>query len=311
MKQIERDSYNDEIDLVEVSLYLWSKKKLIIFITLISAILSIIFSLSLPNIYKSHALLAPTSMQDSLKSRLGNFASLGSIAGVQLPNEFSVSQEAVARINSFNFFSKNILPNIKLEDIMAVKEWMPKENILIYNKKIYDIENNRWIREVSFPKKIIPSEQEAYIVFKEMLSISEDTKTSFVSISIEHKSPIIAFQWLNIIIKEINESMRMIEVQRAQDSIAYLNEKAKSTTVQSTKDAISNLLQDQIQTLMITSANNEEYVFKVIELPIISEQKSKPSRALICILGTIFGGILSLVVVLLKYRESKINEHEY
>lgn len=311
MEQIDRDSFDDEIDLIEVSLYLWSKKNLILSITLIAAIFSVIFSLSLPNIYNSYALLAPANQEDSLKSRLGNFATFSNLAGIQIPNEYTASQEAMARIESFSFFSNNILPNIKLEDLMAVKKWVQEENVLVYDDKVFDAENSTWVREVSYPKKTIPSKQEAYEIFKETLSISADTKTSFVSVSIEHKSPFIAYQWLDIVIKQINESMRMIDMYKAQESIEYLNEKALSTNIQSTKDTISDLLKDQIQIEMLTSANDKEYIFKVIEAPLIAERKSKPSRAIICIIGTFIGGFFSIIVVFFQHlRESKINNQE-
>ena len=76
------DTYNDEIDLIEVFKLLWKKKNLIGTITLIAAILSIVFALNLPNIYKSNALLAPSAAEDSLTAKLGNLASFSSFAGI-------------------------------------------------------------------------------------------------------------------------------------------------------------------------------------------------------------------------------------
>ncbi len=308
MNQLDKDIYNDEIDLAEVFSLLWSKKRLIASITSIAAILSVLYSLSLPNIYESKALLAPAASEDSLKSKLGNLASLTSIAGVSLPPEFTNSKEAIARMKSLQFFSNNILPRIKLEDLMAVEEWIPEQNTLIYNENLFDSDKNKWVRNVSYPRKTIPSEQEAFKVFKRMVSITEDTKTLFISISVEHKSATIAYEWLNIIIDQINETMRKIDAQKAENAITYLTEKSKSTNIQSSKDAISNLLENQIQTLMLTSSDDREYVLKVIDAPVVAELKSKPSRAMICIIGTLLGGILSLVVVFLQnFRQSKIN----
>ncbi|MBH21707.1 MAG: chain length determinant protein [Rhodobiaceae bacterium] len=293
------DKYNDEIDLIEVFKLLWKKKYLIGTITLIAAVLSIIFALNLPNIYKSNALLAPSATEDSLTAKLGNLSSFSSFAGINLQSEYSNSQEGLARIKSFDFFSNHFLPYIKLENLMALKEWIPKENLIIYDHRLFDINTNKWVRDVVYPKKIIPSAQESYEVYKEILSINEDSKSSFITISIEHKSPIVAKKWLDIIINNINKNMREIDSRKAENSISYLNEKFKSTNIQSSKDAISNLLEDQIQTLMLTAAN-ENYVFKIIDAPIIKEMKSKPSRAFICILGSLLGAALSLIVVFLQ-----------
>ena len=44
-----------------------------------------------------------------------------------------------------------------------------------------------------------------------------------------------------------------------------------------------------------------EYVFKTIDPAIAPEKKSKPSRALICIIGTFIGGVLGVVLVAIRH----------
>ena len=199
------------------------------------------------------------------------------------------SEEGIERIKSFEFFSTYILPNIKLENIVAVEKWVPKDNSIVYDKKIFDKTTNKW-------PKGRPSAQQAYKFYDEALNVIQDKKTSFVSISIEHYSPYVAQKWVSIIIKEINESMRKLDSEQAEKSIAFLNESALTTNVQPIKEAIAKLLESQMRTLMLT-ASNEAYVLKVIDSPIVPEKKSKPSRSVICIVGTILGGLLSLIIV--------------
>ena len=182
---------NDEIDVVEVFLTLWNKKFLIITITSIAAILSVLYALSLPNIYTSKASLVPSAPEDSLQSRIGALSSFGAFAGIDMPaSKASKSQEAIERIQSFEFFSTYFLPNIKLENIMAVEKWLGEEN-LVYDKSLFDKKNNVWTKDNKGISNI-PSEQEAYKVYRSILAINDDIKTSFVTISIDHKSPIIA-----------------------------------------------------------------------------------------------------------------------
>jgi len=50
---------DDEIDLRELFLALWKGKWIIIAITFVFALGSVLYTLSLPNIYKADALLAP------------------------------------------------------------------------------------------------------------------------------------------------------------------------------------------------------------------------------------------------------------
>ena len=124
---------------------------------------------------------------------------MASFAGVQIPGSNATkSQEAIKRIKSFDFFSKFFLPNIKLENLMALDEWIQNGNTLIYDEKMFDDKTGKWLRKVSFPQTVIPSDQEAYRKYKNILNITNDADTGFVTLSIEHRSPIIAKKWVDI-----------------------------------------------------------------------------------------------------------------
>ena len=293
--------YDDAVDLKEILQILFNKKILIGFLTLFFAIVSVFAAISMSDVYKSSSLLAPTSQDESLSSSLGGLSSLAGIAGVSLPaGSISDSQIAVKRIESFEFFSKNFLPSIKLEDLMAEKKWIPQENKLIYDKDIFDESSNKWVRKVSYPKKTIPSSQEAFKEFKKALSINQDEETGLVYLSIEHISPHVAKEWMDVIIYNINECMREIDKEDAQNSINFLSDSIKTTNSQSIKLVFSKLMESQMQTLMLASSN-EDYIFKTINSPIVPEEKSGPNRAFICIVGTLFGFIFSIIVVLIQH----------
>jgi uncharacterized protein involved in exopolysaccharide biosynthesis len=49
----------------------------------------------------------------------------------------------------------------------------------------------------------------------------------------------------------------------------------------------------------------EEFIFKVVDPAVIPELKSSPKRALICVLGTLLGGMLSVVIVLVGFALRK------
>lgn len=301
----ENSYYEDGIDIKELFFALWERKFLIISITTMAAILSVFLALAQPNIYSSKALLSPSGENDGLSSALGGFSGIAGMAGISLPGDAGdPSQEAMARIRSLDFFTKHVLPNIKLENLIAVKEWNPASNEMIYEDKVFDNENNKWIRQVSYPKTTIPSNQEAYKKYKDIISISEDRKTKFVVISVEHKSPFIAKQWVDLIIKNINESMREKDIQLATKSIDFLNQSSAQTNLIEIKESISEILEGQIQKLMLASAN-EFYVYEIIDSPIVPELKSKPNRALFCIIGTLIGGFIAVITALVLFYLKK------
>tara|TARA_B100000963_G_scaffold360959_1_gene394086 strand:- start:27532 stop:28452 length:921 start_codon:yes stop_codon:yes gene_type:complete len=304
MSQQNSPYIEDQIDLKDLYLKFWKQKKLIFLITSLFAVLSVIYSLSLNNIYSSSALLVPSSKDDSLASMASLRSSFSSFSGISLIDSPATdADEAVERIKSLQFFSDHFLPEISLENLMAVDSWNYKTNKIAYKKSVFDEKNNKWIRKAKYPRQVIPSDQEAFEKFKDVVTIVVDKKSSYVSISIEHQSPFVAKNWLDIIILKINESMRLEEMELSKAYINFLNESQKSTNIQSLKEVSSELLESQMQNLMLASSN-KDYIFKIIDSPVVSERKSRPNRALICILGTIFGGILSLIVAYIKsYRE--------
>ena len=304
-------SYGDDIDIKFLIELLLSKKILISAVIAFFTISSIIIALMLPNIYKSSATLGPSSSSESLSSQLSSFSSIASLAGVNIPSgEATKAQEGIKRIESLDFFTNHFLPFIKLEDLIAVKKWVPNNNKIVYDEDIFDEATSTWIREVKFPFQTIPTPQEAFLVYKENLDIYEDKSTSFITISIKHKSPIVARDWLQIIIENINSSMRSEDEKLAVNSIKYLNDYSKSTNIQSIKESISNLQEVQLQTLMVASST-PDYVFKMIDSPFIPELKDSPQRLIICILGLIIGTFFSILASLVSYYiEKRREEHD-
>jgi len=188
------NDFDDEIDLRELFYVLLEGKWIIVFLTAFASIVGVIYSLSLPNIYESKAILVPVNSSSGISGALGNYSVLAGIAGISLPTtrDESNSAKAIQKISSLSFFENNILPNIHLPDLMAVKSWNSKTNIVVFNESIYDTSSNSWIRDFSYPQQQIPSSQESYAVFKQHLNLNDDIKSGFITLSIKHQSPFIA-----------------------------------------------------------------------------------------------------------------------
>ena len=292
------NNYDDEIDLRELFHVLWDKIFYIGAITSIFSLISIIYALMLPNIYQSQAVMMPMEANQGMSGMLGQYSGMASLAGISLPSESgSKAQEAIARIQSLEFFSNSFLPQIKLENLMAVKKWNQASNTLTYDASAFNSESGQWVPEVKPPTSNIPSSQEAYKQYRAIMSVSEDQATSFVTFSVEHKSPVIAQQWVEIIMDQIDQVMRDQDRQTALQSIAYLNSLAPTVNYEEIKKALASLQQEQMKRLMMVEAN-ENYIFKVLDSPIVPEVKSQPKRLLIVIFGSIFGMMLSVLGVL-------------
>tara|TARA_Y100001935_G_C17276324_1_gene494885 strand:- start:613 stop:1533 length:921 start_codon:yes stop_codon:yes gene_type:complete len=281
------------IDVKELIGILWKKKYLISSIITLSAIVSVLYALYLPNIYTSKVVLLPINQNDSLSSKLGGYSALAGFAGINLSSGGADSStEAMERIKSYNFFINYFLPNIKLQNLHAVDRWEESKDTFIYDFEVYDQDTNKWNK--------YPSSQESYKEYKKILNVSEDKLTKFVTVSIDHQSPFISKGWVEIIIKNINEQMRQEDRQQAINSINFLTEYSQKTNPNEIKEVIAQLLASQMQNLMLTSSN-ENYVFRILDFPIAPETKSAPSRALICFIGVILGGLLAIALPLAQH----------
>ena len=280
----------------------WRKKIFVIITTALFSLFSIYYAISTPNTYTSRAVLLPVDQESSISSALSQYSSIASVAGIAIPKSSSQNNviEAIERVKSYSFFTKYFLPSIKLENLYAAIEWDPQGNKIFYDEKLFNSFTGEWVRSAQPPMTKIPSYQESYELYKKILHIYKDDKTSFVNISINHISPNIAKEWIDIIIENINESMRDEDKITSSKSIEFLNKSFSDTTLSGTKVAISKLLEKQIQDLMFISAN-ENYVFKTLEEPIAPEKKSAPSRALIVILGSILGSIFGVIFSLVLF----------
>jgi hypothetical protein len=293
---------DNEIDFEELFNVLWEGKRIIAYLTAFVFIIAVIISLLLPNIYESKALLVPVDSASGISGALGNYSGLAGLAGVSLPvDDEGNSQKALKKIKSLSFFENDILPNIYLPDLMAFKSWDSKTNTVLYDDSIYDTNNNIWVRDYSHPQQQIPSAQESFEVFIEKhLGLSEDKTSGFVTLSIKHKSPFIAKLWAELIIDKVNAFYRQKDKSESEKSVSYLNQQISMTSLSEIKEVMAQLMQEETKKLTLVEAN-QYYVFDFIDPPAVMEEKSEPKRALISILGFLFGGMLSIIAVLLRY----------
>ncbi|MBT4883718.1 MAG: chain length determinant protein, partial [Glaciecola sp.] len=129
---------------------------------------------------------------------------------------------------------------------------------------------------------------------------SEDNKSGFISLSIRHQSPFVAKHWAELIINEVNSFYRQKDKSESERAVSYLNQQISMTGLSEIKQVLAQLLQEEAKKLTLIEAN-QHYVFDYIDPPAVMEQKSEPKRSLIFILSLLLGGMLSIILVLIRY----------
>jgi len=212
-------------------------------------------------------------------------------------------------MSSYSFFNDVFLPQISYEDLMAFSHWSEDTNFNVYDTDKFNPATKEWISDDGLNTP--PSTQKAFKKFKTLFSVSVDKKTSFVKLTIDHPSPHVAKAWILTIINEINKLFKEKDSIESSLAISFLNNQISQTNLAEVKIVLAQMIQQHTQKLMLAESA-EEYIFKVLDPPYAAEARLKPRRAIICIIGTILGGFLGIILSLaLAYLDKFIKRFKH
>ena len=286
---------DDEIDLRELFWILWAEKWLIIGITALFAVISVVVSLMMTEIYRAEATLAPAETEQGaggLAAQLGGAAALlgmnvGDSGGGNISN-------AIATLQSRQFIGRFIEDNNLLVPLFA-SNWDKNKQRSVVNRRIYDSKEGVWLL-----KKGAPTEHDAFRRFTEILNVDgPDIESGIVTVSIDWLNPEEAAMWVNQLVAGINQDMRARDVKEAKNAIEYLQSQLEATQLVEMQRVFYQLIESQTRITMLADVR-EEYVFRVIDPAIAPDRRESPRRILIVILGTLVGGILATMSGLVR-----------
>jgi LPS O-antigen subunit length determinant protein (WzzB/FepE family) len=295
------DGFDDEIDLFELFQNLWEDKWLIGAITSFAAVVSVVVALWLPNVYQASTLLRPQSSEGGMGGLARQYGGLASLAGISLPSGDgqSKTQLALEVLKSKKFAYDFATRHDLLPALFAADSWDWSSQALSLDSSIYDPAAGGWVREVPPPRTAAPSPEEVHARWNETISVSEEKDSGFVTLSIKHRSPVYAKEWLDLLVVDINEALRAQDLAESERAVAYLEGQLKQTNVAEIRELLAGLLRSHMESRMMATVE-PNYAFSVIDPPTIPELKSEPKRALICVLGTLLGGMLGVVFSLVR-----------
>ena len=306
----QQDSYN-EINFGEIFDLFWNARKLILAITLFFAVISVVVALITPNQYIASSVLAP-SQQDSggLSATLSKLGGLASIAGLNVGSgEASDVQVAVQIMQSWSFIDSFITRNNLQAQIYAAKGWDKGDNKLLYNSELYDEESQKWQIIDSDGQYTEPTSWQLYQSFSDMLVVVYDSSNGLVTVKIEYYSPYLAKEWVGQFVKDINLHMQQQKLIKVNSNIDYLHVQIDKTSISYIREVLYTVIEEQLKHKMFVEATPEN-TFVVISPSMLPEEKSKPRRAIISIVGSLLGLVLSFFLVFLIHMV-KTSRKEY
>ena len=297
---------NFETDVPELFAVVWRGKWIVAAVTAAFAVFSAVVALLLPNEYKAAALLMPASSSNtSVLTRLaGQFGGLASLAGINLGSDGNEDKSLIAMelVKTWDFLERFIRDNHLEVEVFAAKGWNRASNELVVDSDVYDVANKKWVRKFNVAKgeTAEPSGWELYEALRDRISISQDKRTRLITLSVEYYSPTIAKQWVDKLVVAINKRLQDQDRSDASKSIEYLTKQVEATSLSDMKAVFYRLIEEQTKSLMLTEIA-DEYALKTVSAAKVPEKKSKPMRAIICILGSLVGGILATLALVLRH----------
>lgn len=271
---------DDELRLAELWGMVWSRKWTVAGITLAFAVLSVVYALMATEWYRAEVLLAPAEERNisPLQTQLGGIAAL---AGMTFSAGDSV--EAVATLKSREF-ARDFIEERGLLPVLFADDWDPDEQ--------------RWLIDDPGDQ---PDIRDAVRRFHEdILRVDEDRATGLVTLAIEWTDPEVAAAWASVLVERLNSRLRERALKEAETNVVYLQNEMAKTNLVTLQQAVGRLLESELQNLML-ARGTQEFAFRIIDPAQPPDRRVRPKRALIAIVGTLAGGVFSLIWVFLGH----------
>lgn len=274
----------ERVDLAIVLAHLWMKRWWIVGVVLVCTGAAVAAALLITPRYSAAAVLVPVTPEEGgsgLLGAIGQLGGLASMAGIGLGAGDAASHEAVAVLESRQFTESFIADN-GLLPVLFPSNWDPDAGR-------FRGDAASW-----------PTLADGFRLFDGAVRTVERNKdTGLVTLTIEWTDPQRAAQWANELVERLNSEMRRRAIQRTGGSLEFLEQELTRTRTVETRQAISRLVEAQVNQRMLANVT-QEYAFRFVDraLPPGRHDRSWPPRLLMVIGGFLFGLIASVGTIL-------------
>lgn len=321
----ETNNENDEVSLIELFAILWKRKKLIIGITVAGAIIAVIISILsiklppesnfLPNLYTPKALMLinNTSSSGSLSSLIGSsgLSSLAGLMGVNLGSGQTYSELAKYLVST-NTILDSVVDRFDLMERYKIKREFRansrkklKENL----KADYDTASGVFVinftdYDPAFAQQVVNYCVDFLENWFKVLGLDKNImqKTNLEQ-NIEN-----TFNEIRRLEAEGHELERSVSsVYNAAERPSIVLETRRIQLELSAQQEIYRQLKVQLELTNVAIAS-ESPIFQILQMAEIPDQKSKPSRGMLCIIVTFAAGFFSIFLAFLLNAISNIKK---
>lgn len=292
-----QETSDKDLDLKEIVTVLIDCRRLIILVTGIFIVGTLAYAISLPNLYLSESLVV--AMNDSGASNrasqsVGSLVKMTTGISLQSTGSMSTGEVAVATVKSRDFLN-HLISNFEyvLPNLIAFKKFDGKTKSSVFDSSMYDDKTKQWISgKLTY--------LEVYPLYRDAVKAEYDISAGVIYLAVEHESPVFAYDFLKLIIQEVNSLRRERDLIESKEALDYLYKESSSNNVSVIQQSISSLITSQLNTQMMATIK-PDYLIRAFDKPFIPIDKSGPFRSIILIVGTLLGLLLSSSFVIILY----------
>ncbi len=277
------ENYKQNTFAVYLKLFL-NRKLFISIIVILFTLTSVAVALILPQIYKSEVLVAPVSQNDDAAASAGIMSQISDLASVGGLN-IGGGGDVTSITTSIAYLKSRVFNYLIIEELNLIPDLFPEK---------WDASANKWIDEND-----VPSMWDAYKDFEELMAVDEDPMTGLVKLSIEWPDPEKASIIVSTMIERANEIIRSEAISDSDENLNFLYSQLEETQINDIRNTLNQLIMMEMQKSMLANSSSE-YAFEVIDPAYIPEDRIKPKRALIVVLGVMLGLFFSLTFLVLQ-----------
>lgn len=267
----------DEIKIGQVVLLLISRWKIFVAVVTLFALAGVAYALSRPNIYEAKAVL----VANPSLSRSGRGGGGVGLAALQ-------SAPLLALMGGGGGGGGNA--NVDRALISFRSRTFVLKMIKDYN-----------LLPVIFPKEspeVLRSEEKITQAYEWLNARVQITPLMGVyNLSVKHTSPNSAFKIANVVIKALNDEEKARVVHEASHQIDHINGQLAGVNEIVIRDSLFAIIVEKTQERAMAEVQ-EEYIFNVVDPPILPKEKVGPIRVLIVLVFVALGVPVGLFVVL-------------
>lgn len=300
MSELTQEQTDNEIDLKQVFLTLWRGKYVIFAISILAVVYSSINLRNAERTYSVQALFKPVVEGDN-SPNLSGFSGLASLAGISLPassgSDFSTYQKLL--------FSEEVATRVFAYEDLIIKlfksEWDSETQIF----KAQPIDRLGKIKQSikmlltgsEIRKYIPPNPQRLAILTKELLNLSTDKDTGFLSLHTESSQPYIMVDLILAVSQETDNLLKERFFSTAESTLEFYYQKLLTSRSPEHREALAKLISAEDQRLMLAS-KGVNFVAEPLTKPTVSLYPTAPKSKLVLVLGFVSGILLGAFVVI-------------